>query len=396
MKIHFPRIKWALTQYTAKGYSSFSKDFKILCTYQVILNLANGMIGLFLPIFFFKTFAHSFFWVIVFFGVSHLLYAIFLPFGAMLMSKIGLKKSMILGRITMIFFYLFLFLISKNVILFSILAEIVLVVFRLLYWVPYHTDFAKFTEGKLRGKEVAFIRTLIYLVGIIAPVIAGLILAKYNFNYLFIVALFIMIASLLPLSRISSTKEHYSYSYWQTFKVLFQKRNRHSLIAYFSDGAQGLVGVVIWPIFIFQILKGKYLMIGSVSALIIALTILLQLLIGSYTDNFKKRKIIKLGSVLYSLGWVLKGLVITAFHVVFAGIFQNLSALILRTPFDTLFYQKAADHGSYVDEYTVLREISLNSGRAVMAVLAMVFIFFFGIRASFYLAAVFSLLVNLL
>ena len=377
-------------------YPAFSKDFKILCFYQVILSLANGMLGLFLPIFFFKTFSYSIYWVIIFFGVSYLLYSIFLPFGAMLMSKIGLKKSMILGRFVMILFYLTLFFISKNVILFSIIAEIILLVFRLLYWVPYHTDFAKFTEGKLRGREIAYIRSLIYSVGIVAPILAGLILSKYDFNYLFIVALFVMAASLFPLFRISPTKEHYSFSYFQTFKVLLEKKNRNSLIAYSADGAQGFIGIVIWPVFIFQILNQRYLAIGSISALLTALTIISQLLIGNYTDIFKKRKIIRLGSILYSLGWVLKGLVVTAFNIVFAGIFQNLSALVMRTPFDALFYEKAADHGSYVDEYTVLKEISLNSGRTIMAIITLFLISLWGIRVSFYLAALVSLLVNLL
>ena len=377
-------------------YSSFSKDFKILCFYQVILSLANGMLGLFLPIFFFKIFSYSIYWVIIFFGVSYLLYSIFLPFGAMLMSKIGLKTSMILGRFIMMLFYLTLFFISKNVILFSVLAEVILLIFRLLYWVPYHTDFAKFTEGKLRGREIAFIRSLIYLVGIIAPIIAGLILSRYDFNYLFIVALFVMAISLLPLAKISPTKEHYSFSYLQTFKVLFKKSNRNGLIAYSADGAQGFIGIVVWPVFIFQILHQKYVAIGSISALIIALTIISQLFIGNYTDVFKKKKIIKLGSILYSFGWILKGLVVTAFNIVFAGIFQNLSALVLRTPFDALFYEKAADHGSYIDEYTVLKEMALNLGRAVIAAITLLLILFWGIRVSFYLAAIVSLLVNLL
>lgn len=377
-------------------YSSFSKDFKILCLYQVILSLANGMIGLFLPIFFFKAFSYSIYWVILFFGVGYFLYSIFLPLGAMLMSKIGLKKSMILGRFIMILFYITLLFVPQNVILFSILAEFILLVFRLLYWVPYHTDFAKFTEGKLRGREIAYIRSLIYLVGIIAPVLAGLILSRYSFNYLFIVALFIMVVSLLPLFKISPTKEHFSFSYFQTFKILLGKKNRHNLIAYAADGAQGFVGIVVWPIFIFRILNGKYLAIGSISALIIALTIISQLLIGDYTDIFKKKNIIKLGSILYSFGWILKGLVVTAFNIVFAGIFQNLSALLLRTPFDALFYEKAADHGSYIDEYTVLREIALNSGRTIIAIITAFLIIFLGIRVSFYLAAIVSLFVNLL
>ena len=378
------------------GHPSFSRNFKILCWHQILRSLANGMLGLFLPIFFFKSFSHSIYWVIVFYALGYLLYAIFLPFGAMIMSRLGLKLSMIIARFIILLFYISLFFLQQNIILFAIVAEIILLVFRLFYWIPYHTDFAKFTDGKLRGREVAWLRILNYLVGIVAPILAGLILWQYNFNFLFVVAIVILAASAIPLFSLGKIQEQYSFSFFQTFKVLLEKSHRRMLLAYSADGAQGFVGAVIWPIFIFQLLHQRYLDVGSITALVVGATVILQIIIGNYTDKIRKKSIMKVGSVLYAFGWVLRALVMSAIHIFVVGIFQNFTALVLRTPFDTLFYERAADHGSYVDEYTVLREISLSIGRVVMAGLLMVFIYYFGVRISFYSAALVSLFVNFL
>ncbi|MCD6233162.1 hypothetical protein J7J81_02145 [bacterium] len=380
----------------ALQYPSFSRDFKILCWHQVICSLANGMLGLFLPIFFFRSFSHSIYWVIVFYAVGYFLYALFLPFGAMAMSKIGLKKSMIIARFIILFFYFSLLFLQKNIILFSIVAEAILLLFRLFYWIPYHTDFAKFTDGRLRGREVAWLKMLNYLVGVLAPILAGLILSKYNFNFLFLIAIFILAASVIPLFKLTETQEHYSFSFLQTFRVLSKKENRNMFLAYGADGAQGFVGAIIWPIFIFQLLNQKYMDVGSITALVVGGTVVLQIVIGNLTDKARKKSIMEIGSILYSFGWIMRALVMTAYHIFVVGIFQNFTALILRTPFDTLFYEKAADHGSYVDEYTVLREISLSIGRVVTAGFLVFLIYLFGVRISFYLAGLMSLFVNFL
>ena len=108
-----------------------SSDFKILCTYHVIHALAGGMIGLFLPIFLLREFNNSVYWVIVFYAAGHLVYGLLAPFGAMWMEKIGLKKSMIIGRFFTIVFYLVLYFLQQNPLLFAILANLVLMIFRL-------------------------------------------------------------------------------------------------------------------------------------------------------------------------------------------------------------------------------------------------------------------------
>ena len=371
-----------------------SKDFKALCAHQCIVALANGMFGLFLPIFLLREFGGSVYWVIIFYILGYLLYGLLVPFGAMLMQRAGLKKLMIIARCFNILFYVCLYFLHGNPILFAILSNFNLVMFRILYWVPYHVDLAKFTSGKYRGRQMSYLAALGYLIGIGSPLLAGFLLTQSSFSALFVVAIVILIASLFPLTKLSKSHVKFEFSYFQSFRELFKKANKRLRATYIADGAHGLVGVVIWPIFIYQILQEQYLAVGAVTALIVIGTIVCQLLVGSYTDKFSKRKLMHVGSVIYAFGWIAKTFVVTAFQIFVIGTFHSLGYIVLRTPFDAFSYEQFTDRGTYLDEYTVLREISVNFGRVIMGFSLIALIYLVGIKVAFPLAAIASLLIN--
>lgn len=372
-----------------------SRDFKILCFYQTITALADGMVSLFLPIFLFKQFHQSISLVIIFYAVGYLFYALLVPFGAMVMNKIGLKKSILLGRFFILPFYISLCFFKNSPLFFTILAVLFLLLFRLFYWVPYHVDFISFTEGKYRGRQMAYLAVLCYIVSIGAPLLAGLLLSEFSFELIFCLATIIVIVSLIPLKKLRDMQAKFEFSYGQTFKELFKKQNRRSGLAYLADGGQSMVGMVIWPLFIYQILEKQYLAIGAVAALITIGTILLQLLIGNYTDKYPKKRLLKIGSSLYALGWLAKSMIQTAFQIFIVGTLHSFMAIILRTPFDTLTYERISYHGSsYFDEYTVLKEISVSLGYFLMGLIILFLVGLVGLKFIFLTAALVSLLIN--
>lgn len=363
---------------------------------RIVQQIATGLIGLFLPIFLFSYFAGSIHKVLLFYIVSFILAGLFIPLGAILMSKIGLKISMILGSLFLVGYFVFLYLLNSNwfLALFLILASLTL--FRMFYWIPYHTDFAEFTNKRSRGKEIALLVSITTLVSVFLPFIAGLIIDKFDFSILFLMSIIISSISIIPILLLRSVQEKYSYSYLQTFKEVFKKKNRKLFLAFGGDGAETIVGIIIWPIFIFQLLQREYLIVGIVTSLIILVSIALRLVMGALTDKMSKRRLIKVGSVLYFVGWIGKLFVQTAFQIFVISSYHSFAAIVRRTPFTTLMYEQAADRGHYVDEYTVLREVSINIGRIAMLALLFVLFYFVGLTAAFILAAIASLLINIL
>lgn len=235
------------------------RDFKILCSYQMILHVIDGMIGLFLPIFLLETFHQKILWVMLFYLVGYGLYGLLVPLGAMTMSKIGLKKSMMLGRFFAILFYFVFFVVRNDPFLLTVLANIALIIFRLFYWVPYHTNFTQITHRDKRGRQVAYMAVVGYLASIAAPLLGGFLLNQYGFSLVFIVVMIAFLLSIIPLTFLTPVTARFEFSYFQTFKEWLKKKNQQLRIAYMADGAQDLVGIIIWPIFIYQLLEKQYL-----------------------------------------------------------------------------------------------------------------------------------------
>ena len=367
-----------------------------LYTNRITQQAASGLINLFLPIFLFVFFSGNISGVILFYIIGYAFTIFCIPIGAILMSGIGFKKSMIIGSLFSTCYYVSIYVL--NIGYFNAIFFIIgfLVLSRMFYWIPYHTDFAKLTNRRSRGREIALLVSIASLISVVVPFASGFIIERFGFAILFAIALSIDFVSTLPILFIKPINEKYSYSYFKTFKELFSKKNRRLFIAYFADGAETIVGIVIWPIFIFQLLNGKYFSVGIVSSLVVLAAIIFRLIMGNITDKFSKRKLIKLGSVLYSVGWIIKIFIQTAFQIFVVNAYHSFVAIIRRNPFTTLMYEQAADRGHYVDEYTVLREVALNMGRVLMLCLMLVLFMFVPINIVFALAAIASLFIGLL
>ena len=375
-----------------------SHGFVSLYTGKTIVMIANGLLGLFLPIFLYNLFGMNFQYAIVYFGAGYLLYGLLVAFGARFLNRFGFRKALRFSVALGALFYAIFYFMDKDTLAYLIpLSILVVVLYRLLYWLPFHVDFAKFTDKKNRGRQLSAIMATRMAIGIIIPLVAGFIISRFGFDVIFLMAIIIYLISGIPYLTIPRTEEKFSWGYFETWKRFFSKERRSSVYAFMADGAEGVVGFLVWPIFIFQLLDGNYFQVGAVSTFIIAITVALQLITGKYIDGkIQKEKVMRFGSILYSLGWVVKIFIATTFQIFIAGTYHNLMRIFLRTPFDAITYEMAADNGHYVDEFTVLHEMAINFGRVLMVVLIIFISMFFAVQWTFALAAGAALLLNLL
>ncbi len=380
--------------------TKFSQGFWALFIGRMMQFVGYSLIGLFLPIFLLITFGRLE-WVIVYYLVGHLLYALFLPLGAQELNKIGLRRSLKVSVFLFAGYYVCLFLFNiqaGNIIWLTAIALLVLVLGRMLFWLPFHTDLAKFTNIKNRGQSIGLLWATRTFLGVVMPVISGFLLARFGYNIVFWLAIITYLSSLIPFAWLPRTRERYEWGYRQTWREYFKRANRKLVLANMANGAENVVGIIIWPIFIWQILHGNYFAVGAVSSLIVLATIVLQLVVGRFTDKFDKRKMIHWGSTLYASGWLAKMFVLTAFQIFIVGTYHSFTQIFKDTPFDALNYEVLADHGHYVDEYTVLKEIAVQLGKVLMLIfiLLLVVVIHFNLSWTFALAALASLLINFL
>lgn len=375
---------------------NLTQGFTALFSGRMIQFVANGLLGLFMPIFFLTKFGMDVSNVFLYYLVGHFLYAFFLPWGAQLLNIIGLRRSLRISVFLIALYFASLFLIDDHQVLFVFLSLSILTLFRIFFWYPYHIDFAKFTKREDRGKNVSIVWASHSLLSIIMPVISGLLIMKYGFDYVILMVIVIYLSSYIPFLTLPHTEERFSWNYRQTLRELFSKKNRKLIAAHIANGAESSIAVVIWPIFIWQILNGNYFSVGAVSSLIVLVSVAIQLAVGKYADIFNKKSMLRWGSVFYSLGWVIKIYVLTSFQIFLAGTFHDFARIFKDTPFDTMNYNIMADQGHYVDEYTVLKEMAVSIGQVLILIFAIFVALEFGINWTFILAAIASLFINLL
>lgn len=393
---------------------SLSRGFVSIYTSRVVLRVSLALLGLFLPIFLFELFGFQLKYVLIYFLVDYFIYGTMVTFGAKFsLNKLGIKKAIIISTFFGIAYYFIFYLADKGlelgdigwfsgidrnkILLFAVLAIFFINLRRMTYWVPIHTNLTKFTDKKNRVKQLSLLEVSTITLKAIMPVVAGWVLFNYSYDVLFLIAIFIFFISLIPLITLPKTSERYSWTYFQTWKEFFSKRRRKTVFAFAGDGAENVVSSIIWPIFIWQILEGNYFYVGLISSFIVVVSIILQLVVGKFADLGKnKHKVLRIGIAFYAIGWVVKIFIATAFHIFVTSTYHNLTRVFTRAPFDALNYEKAADQGHFVDEYTVIHEMALMAGRVLVIVIMLILIPFIGIKWMFILGAISALLMNFL
>lgn len=334
---------------------------------RVVMAVASGLLGVFLPIFLFNILEGNIFLVMAYYASACLVYLFLVAFGAQFLNRFGFRRALVMASLAAaainIVYY---FTTKENMSVLLPLSLIFLVIFRVLFWIPYQVDFAIFTNGGKRGGQVGLMLSTVTLLGVAGPMIAGYLIEAWSMQVLFFIAVLAYALGIFPFGSVPRTNERFGWSYARTWRELFAKRNRGVVWASIAAGAEDMIGVVIWPIFIFLLLDGDYFKVGALSSFIVGITVLMQFMFGHYLDKVgKKGKILKAGSIFYALGWVVKIFVVTAFHVFIAGLYHKITKVVTDTSYDAIFYELAADQGHYVDEFTVLSEMAIQIGKMV-------------------------------
>ncbi|MFC1663259.1 MFS transporter [Patescibacteria group bacterium] len=353
------------------------------------------MMFLYGPIFLFVLYGNSLKIVLLYYTFSFLAYGLTLPLGAKIMSKVGMRTSMIIATLFLTLWMVGFYFFEADPKLFYFLTILSITIFRSLFWVPYHTEIAEFTDRWNRGKEVALLRAVMSVLRIGTPITAGFIIIRFGYDAMFVVAAIIALLSIVPMIFMKEKKEEFTYGYFETFRKLFARSKKNLLFSHMALGAEGMFEVVVWPIFIFIILDASILNVGAVSSLVVFALVIIQLIMGSFSDKYSKTKLMRLGTIFLATGWIFRSLVQNAPQIFMAKTYYNFGTAIFQTPYIALYYERAADNGHYVDEYTVLREISLNIGRVIVLLSIIVITHYFSISSAFFVAAISALLVGL-
>jgi len=311
-----------------------NKEINELFTSITLRTFAISLTGIFIPIYLYQL-GYSFSSIFFFFAFLTLFNLILLVPSLKIACRFGLKHSILFSMPPLIIFFLLLFsLESYNwpLILLAFFAGVHVA----LFWLSYHIDFSKFSNKKIRSKQIGFARILISISSALGPIVGALIITFFGFKVLFIIVSLLILGSTLPLFL---TKEIH-IPVRAPLRKIFKYSNFKDKIAYMGFGIEGRISAIIWPLFIFIfIFGGKYLSLGLFSSITFFSSLVFTLLVGKYSD-INKKVLLKVGTIFNSIIWAVKSIIVTPIQVFIIGIFYGASKTAIIIPFTTINYDK--------------------------------------------------------
>lgn len=298
--------------------------------------------------------------IILFLIIKHALCTIFLPITKLVIKKKSTTFLMIISSILFTLSYIYLNFLTKN--LFKLLIFTTLLsMYLTFYWVGRHTYALSIIEDKKATDNTSLYTIFTILGGLFSTYIGSILIEKTSYLFLSIIVLFLMLISIIPLTKIKSKKETNEIKLI-TIITSFPKRN---YIFTFLDQLR-FVLVTIFPLYIYLNINKSYKYIGIINIVsglgsIIYIYILKKLMDKNKRDYLSSSLLYL--AITYTLKLLTKNNIIFLIIVFFEGIFRSVVDLI--TLRNTYVYSK-----NYTRlNYTIFTEGINNIGRVIILTL---------------------------
>ena len=298
--------------------------------------------------------------IILFLIIKHALCTIFLPITKLVIKKKSTTFLMIISSILFTLSYIYLNFLTKN--LFKLLIFTTLLsMYLTFYWVGRHTYALSIIEDKKATDNTSLYTIFTILGGLFSTYLGSILIEKTSYLFLSIIVLFLMLISIIPLTKIIPKKETNEIKLI-TIITSFPKRN---YIFTFLDQLR-FVLVTIFPLYIYLNINKSYKYIGIINIVsglgsIIYIYILKKLMDKNKSDYLSSSLLYL--AITYTLKLLTKNNIIFLITVFFEGIFRSVVDLI--TLRNTYVYSK-----NYTRlNYTIFTEGINNIERVIILTL---------------------------
>jgi len=344
---------------------------RALDLHRLLLRLALAGAHVFAWIFVFQYFSsisvdmgHAFARTGLLYALAQTITALITPYAARSLGH-GARRALIAATIVAALAFAMLGLVFAGFLpstyaIFGITAFALLIgLYRALYWVPYETeahDTKKQTLGSAGQVAVVFV-----------PLVVGIFLASNTWApaWLLCVAALLIVFSAMPLRRLGEVHERFSWGYRETFAELASPENRLIVRRAFFEGATGAALLFLWPIAIFLIVGWSYGMLGIIISISLLAAIFLRNIVRTFFRRVRISESGLLNSVLVISPWIFRLAVATPLGIVLVDSYFYATTP-KRLGMDPIIFDQVGDGGSFIDEYTALKEIALALGKIAM------------------------------
>ena len=205
-----------------------------------------------------------------------------LPLGK-LVFRLGFKWSVLLGSLFLSIVFFLPAIFPRSIWLIVIMS--ILSAFEILfYWLARLSLMSLDGDRGHYGHEVSFMALTSQIVSILGPFVGGYLVTTGGFRNLFAVVAGISIISSLPMFFVFNHKINDGISIRGMIDFVKSRKNLHLNIAFFGQGINNAIDGFFWVVYFYLIVK-SFELVGGITSVITALTILVIYLAGRRFDR---------------------------------------------------------------------------------------------------------------
>lgn len=350
-EFHFARNNHFKLKYT---------ELNEIYIFETLRSLAFSFVVIFIPIYFYNL-GFSIQKMLFYYISFYLTEAVVEPFASKFIRHFGPKHSIAFSvPFTLIHFWMLKTIPQYNWALYLVALTGALGVG--FFWQAYHYDFSK---AKRKGKATADVSRQYVMLNFFAafvPFIGGTLAAGYGESLVFSIVLTMLLVGTLVLFKTSDKHQKTSKL---NFKKLDPKCLTRDLISYVGFTWETTAAAVVWPLFVFLIVK-NYQSVGLVTSVSIFVSVIIMHKVGKKSDDVvgTRQKFIRIGSISKGIIFFGQTFVNTIAGVYTANIFRAIANSISMTPWISEYYLHADEESR--KEYLFVMELGSDIGRVLM------------------------------
>lgn len=368
------------------------KNIAHLLIIQILIIFAGILVGTFSLIYLLRN-GYSEYECAIFIALSYFfafLFVLFIKFNGIKNTKNALIFSMFFA----IFYYSSLVFLVNYKIFLMIISPIIFGIYLMYFWMPFNSLLIKQTQKDNRGTILSISMLLFPLANVLTPFLGGILIAFSGYGYyaLFFTAFLMVFANIIFILQ-SKRIENNEILPFEKFDSISNKLK----FALFSQGFGEGVIIIALPLTIFYFTKEEFSfgILFSLFALFGAIT---TLILGIFSDRMVKKRglFLKIGVILSSPFLILSGLInyfnFSSDLIEFA-IFINLFNLFIPIIPTFLFVLVIDLEERRKNDAIITRDVFLNIGRVIGAVICIVSLLLGSLFFSFVFAGIVLLLI---
>jgi MFS family permease len=328
-------------------------------------SVGSGFISIFIPIYLLGI-GYSFQDTVMWSILHHVSLLLFCFAAVYISNHKGLVFALKSRAVLLPIYILLLQVIPSHPILFYVI-PILIGLSEALYWTPLNILFIRNTEKDTMGGALSKFFSYPKFFTLLNPLIAAYIATHFGFPALFVVALFILVTSYLPVRRLSSEKTSYDFSLKKA-KEEYHKRKAFIVPEIIDNFIED--STVILTLFIFLSLK-NLTEIGIIGVITSLSSIAFMLTIGKIADKWDRVKLMRIGSLALATSFIFVFLVgkyqPSPWWFYGVTVAMSFSLKLFLIPYQSLLINAGRPDDA---QFVVMREFPVVAGRIILFVLA--------------------------